>query len=95
MNNVNFASYADDNISYAIEDGEIQIIEFLKETSGKLFCWFANNYMKAIPDRCHLKYRIKRSECIKILGIKIDNKLNFTNHIDRMHCQSLAPTWTY
>ena len=55
MNNVNFASYADDSI-YVIEDGEIPIIEFLKETSDKLFCWFANNHMKAIPDKCHLKH---------------------------------------
>ena len=46
MSNVNFASYADDSAPYVIGDGVIQIIEFLKEVSDKLFCWFANNRMK-------------------------------------------------
>ena len=51
--------------------------------------------MKANPDQCHLltsssdkvstcvdNYNIKSSKCEKLLGIKIDNKLNFSNHID-------------
>ena len=52
--------------------------------------------MKAILDKCHLitsssdkmsmskNYNIKRSKSIKILGTKIDHKLNFTNHIDKI-----------
>ena len=49
--------------------------------------------MKAIPDKCHLitssggevsmyveNYNIKSSKCEKLLGIKIDNRLNFNNH---------------
>ena len=49
MNNVNFASYADENAPYAIGDSVIQVIKSLKETSEELFCWFANKQMKANP----------------------------------------------
>ena len=54
MNNVNFASHADDNTPYVIGDGVIQVIEYLKEASDELFCWFANKQMKVNSDKCHL-----------------------------------------
>ena len=75
-------SYADDNTPYVIEDGVTQLSEYLRERSGKLFCWFANNQMKANLGKCHLiisrsdevsiyvqNYNIKRSKCEKLLGI--------------------------
>ena len=50
---------------------------------------FANNQMKANPGKCHLltsssdkvsicldNYNIKSNKCEKLLGIKIDNKIN-------------------
>ena len=53
--------------------------------------------MKAIPDKCHLitssggevsmyveNYNIKSSKCEKLLGIKIDNRLNFNNQLWNM-----------
>ena len=54
LNNVNFAYFADNNIPYVIGDGVMQVIESLKEASDELFCWFANNQMKANPDKCQL-----------------------------------------
>ena len=54
MNNVTFTSYADDNTPYVVRDGVIQVIESLKEASDELFCWFANNQLKANRDRCDL-----------------------------------------
>ena len=55
MNNVNFASYANDNTPYVIVCGYgVQVIESLKEGSDELFCWLANNQMKSNPDKCHL-----------------------------------------
>ena len=72
MNNVNFASYVDDNTPYAIGDGVTHVNEFLKEASDKLLCWFANNQMKANPDKCHLitssSYEV--SICVKNYNIK-------------------------
>ena len=97
MNNVNFASYDDDNTPYVIGDGVIQVTESLEETPDKLFCWFANNEMKQNPNKCHLItsktdevsiyveiFNIKKSKCEKFLGIKIDNKSNFNIHIDEI-----------
>ena len=54
MNNVNFPSYVDDNALYVIGDGVIEVTASLKEASGKLFLWFANNQMKANPYKRHL-----------------------------------------
>ena len=54
MNKVDFASYADDNISYVIGNGAKEAINYLKEASDELFYWFANNQMKVNPDKCHL-----------------------------------------
>ena len=48
INNVNLGSYTDDNTPYGIGDGVMQVS--LKEASNELFCWFANNQMKANPD---------------------------------------------
>ena len=54
MNNVNLAGYADDNTPHVIGDGVMQDLESLKEAPDKQFCWFANNQMKANPEKCHL-----------------------------------------
>ena len=97
MNKVDFASYADDNTPYVIGNGVKEVINSLKEASGKLFYWFANNQMKANPDKCHLltsssdkvsicvdNYNIKSNKSEKLLGIKIDNKLNFNTHVNEI-----------
>ena len=97
MNKVDFSSYADDNTSYVIVNGVKKAINSLKEASDKLSYWIANNQMKANPDKCHLltsssdkvsicvdNYNIKSSKCEKLLGIKIDNKLNFNTHVDEI-----------
>ena len=87
MNNVNFASYAD-NKPYVIVYGITQFIES--------FCWFVNNQMKANPDKRHFitsrdevsicveNYSITSSKYEKRLDIKVDTKLNFTNYIDEI-----------
>ena len=97
MNKVDFSSYADDNTSYVIVNGIKKAINSLKEASDKLSYWFANNQMKANPDKCHLltsssdkvsicvdNCNIKSSKCEKLLGIKIDIKLNFNTHVDEI-----------
>ena len=94
MNKVDFASYADDNTPYVIGIGVKEVINSLKEASDELFYWFADNQMKVNPDKCHLLtissdicvdiYNIKSSKCEKLLGIKIDNKLNFNTHVDEI-----------
>ena len=86
MNKVDFAYYADDNTPYVMGNGVKEVINFFKKISNEFFYWFANNQMKANPDKCHLlksssdkvsicvdNYNIKSSKYEKLLGIKIDN----------------------
>ena len=97
VSKVDFASHADDNTPYVVGNGVKEVINSLKEASDELFYWFAFNQMKANPGKCHLvtsssdklsiyvdNYNIKSSKCEKLLGIKIDNKLNFNTHADEI-----------
>ena len=43
MNDVDFASYADDDTPYLIGDRVVQFIQSLKEASDEFFCCFGNN----------------------------------------------------
>ena len=65
------------------------VISSVQESAEKLFQWFSHNQMKGNTDKCHLIVStdepielrvgdslIKNSACEKLLGIKIDNKLN-------------------
>ena len=94
MNKVDFASYSDDNTPYVIGNGAKEAINSLKEISDELFYWFANNQMKANPDKCHLlksssnkvsicvdNCNIKSSKYEKLLCIEIDNKLNLMRYV--------------
>ena len=60
-----------------------------------LFKWFSDNQMEANINQCHLlvnkkdeviiklgKTEIKNSEYEKLLGIKVDTKLNFNEHLN-------------
>ena len=72
MNKVDFPSYPDDNTPYVIGNGVKEIINSLKEVSEELFYWFADNQMKANPDKCHLltSSSDKLSICVDNYNIK-------------------------
>ena len=52
MNDVEFASYADDNTPFFV-GGDLNVILKLQNASKTLFKWFNDNQMKANPDKCH------------------------------------------
>ena len=92
LNNVNIASYADDNAPYVIAGDINGVITSLEKASKGLFEYFENNLLKSNADKCHLlvsssdavnlrvnEYDIKNSECEKLLGVKFGNKLTFEN----------------
>ena len=54
VQNVDFASYADDNTIYDAGENIVEIIFSLQESSKKLFKWFANNQMKTNEDKRRL-----------------------------------------
>ena len=61
--------------------------------------WFDNNFLKLNADKCKLlvakhedevsitlgKEVIKGNKTVKLLGIKIDNKLDFNEHISNIY----------
>ena len=82
LNDVDIASYADNNTPHVIADGINSVITSLEKASKALFQWFENNLLKSNADKCHLlvsssdainlrvsKYYIKNSECEKLLGV--------------------------
>ena len=95
MNETEFASYADDNTPFISDKKIDDVIRTLENESIRLFKWFSNNQVKTNKDKCHLplsneervtikigESEIKSSNCEKLLGIKIDEKLTFNEHLN-------------
>ena len=94
ISDTDFSSYADDNTIYDSGNSIGEVISSLQESAEKLFQWFSHTQMKENTDKCHLivstdepieirvgESLIKNSTCEKLLGVKIDNKLNFDTHV--------------
>ena len=97
VQNVDFASYADDNTIYNSSGNIDDVILSLQESSKQLFKWFSDNQMKSNSDKCHLIVStngtteiqigdsvIKSSSTEKVLGVNIDCKLNFDSHVKHL-----------
>ena len=98
MQNVDFASYVDDNTIYDAGDNIDEVIFSLQESSKKLFKWFADNQIKTNEDKCILivstnelteiqigDFSIKNSANEKLLGVNIDDsKLNFDCNVNHL-----------
>ena len=92
------ANYADDNSPYACNTDYISVITQLEKDSKTLLEWVSNNALKANPDKFHLllstsdlnlsvkvdQFEIKNSNYEKLLGITIDNKLSFNEHVSSL-----------
>ena len=94
VDDVDIANYADDNTIYKEHENIDELITSLQNAAAKLFKWFSDNQMKGNTDKCHLLLSkdesseihigdsiIESSTCEKLLGIKIDSKLRFDDHI--------------
>ena len=94
VKDVNFASYADDNTIYQSGRNVDDLINDLQISVEKLLRWFSDSQMKGNTDKCHLVMStnntpelkvgdslIKTSACKKLLGVKIDYKVTFDNHV--------------
>ena len=91
------AIYADDNIPYDSDFNLEEGVQKLELTTSNLFGWFKNNHMKANADECHLlvardtdatvkigEFDVKNNREEKLLGVKIDSKLSFENHVSSL-----------
>ena len=94
VDDIDIANYADDNTIYKEHKNIDDLLTSLQNAAAKLFKWFSDNQMWGNTDKCHLllsKYEsseihigdsiIESSTCEKLLGIKIDSKLRFDDHI--------------
>ena len=95
MRETDFSSYADDNTPYRTADTIKEVIKLLERDSAMLFKWFSDSQMKANISKCHLlvnkkdevvissgETKIENSDYEKLLGIKVDTKLNFNEHLN-------------
>ena len=96
LENVDIASYADDNTPYTTGQNQVLKLKF-EEHSSEIFKWFGNNAIKSNQDKCHFlssldlnteiildKCGITNSNSGKLLGIHIDRKLNFNEHVSKL-----------
>ena len=94
VKDVNIASYVDDNTLYDSCDTIKEIISSLQSSSRKPFQWLSDNQMKSNTEKCHLVMSIdqsvnfqlggsliERSDCEKMLVVKIYYKLHFDKHV--------------
>ena len=99
MENIDIASYADDNTPYTTRNSMEEVIQKLESAAKTLFQWFSDNQMKANPDKYHFlcnsnsevsltieTQKIKNNKFEKLLDIKLYSKLNFNSHIHEI-CQ--------
>ena len=90
-------SYTNNNTPYVIVDNIDGVIKSLEEASEFLLKWFSDNLMKINADKCHLlvstnntvkmkigNFDINNSKSKKLLGVKVDHKLSFDDHISEL-----------
>ena len=90
-------SYANDTTPYVCLQDIDLIIEKLEVKVNDIFQWFNENAMKANADKCHLLIttneernisiegeKIQNSKSKKLLGVTIDYKLSFTEHVNKI-----------
>ena len=95
ISDTDFSSYADHNTIYDSCNSFDEVISSSQESAEKSFQWFSHNQMKGNTDKWHwivsinepIEIRvceslINSSTCEKLLGVKIDNKLNFDTHVN-------------
>ena len=99
---INISNYADDTTPHTISKTNDSLIKILETKTNELNMWFKNNYMKSNDDKNHLIVTncdnisakignnvIKSSTSVKLLGVTIDNKLNFTEHVSKI-CKKVS-----
>ena len=93
------SNYADCNVFYGFGSNLEEVKQNLSQDLLKLSEWFHENCMMLNPEKCHymslgkdsegdsLRFCgevLEASQIETVLGIQIDNKLNFVNHINSL-----------
>ena len=89
------ANYADDTTPYAISEDTVTLLNTLENDVELLNKWLKDNYFKLNADKCHLLVSnhdedasiivnneiVEGSKSVKLLGVKVDNEMNFKEHL--------------
>ena len=94
---ISITNYADDTTPYATDKSVNSLLKKLEENTFEIIKWFRNNYMKCNPEKNQLIVTncekasltidnnvIECSSSVKLLGVTIDNKLNFDEHVSKI-----------
>ena len=97
VNDSKITNYADDNTPYAAEDSVEKLLETLERETNILLEWFKVNEVKCNADKCYLiivnnqdnnikigNDIITSKTSVKLLGVTIDDKLNFNEYVDNI-----------
>ena len=97
VDNIDIARYDDDNTPCSVGKSQSDLETKLQKASVKLFKWFHENGLKANQDKCHflssldINTKFLLPACIlensnsqKLLGVTIDRKLNFNEHVTNL-----------
>ena len=86
VKDVNLTMYADDHQMY-VKGWEHETVRRRMKTQGQqALSWYSNNFLLANPDKTLSinDLDIANTELIKLLGVYIDENLNFTEHISKL-----------
>ena len=98
VNKCDITNYADDTTPYAVGTTKDTHLISLEKDTKILIKWFRDNYFQLNADKCHLLISnhskdilinvedeiIECSSSVKLLGVTIDNKLNFDEHVSKI-----------
>ena len=96
-------NFADDNTIYACENSLDDVISHLKNDIARVTKWYQVNSLVANPAKFQMMFlghdtkqpinieidgiNIQSADCVKLLGVFIDKKLSFNEHISNL-CKS-------
>ena len=97
------ANYADDNTPYAMDKDKSTVLNTILNDTNTLDSWFMNNYLLLNYDKCNLLVTnhdedvsitlgneiITGKKWVKLLGVKVDSKLDFTEHVSSI-CKKVS-----
>ena len=97
VSEIDIASFADDNTPYIGCTDTVSVINKLETVSTNIFKWYEQNAMKVNAEKCLVLLTdakshkakigsvvIKTTNTEKLLGVTIDGKLSFQEHINGM-----------
>ena len=101
--NSDITNFADDTTPYTMESTIDLLLESLWKDTSILMGWFKDNYLQMNADKCNLlicnhnkdvsiildNEIIDCSNSVKLLGITVDKKLNFCEHISKL-CKKVS-----